>query len=96
MSYQVIAYRTDRRTATITLNGPDEVNTIVPPMLDELAHAVERATRDDDVKVIVLQGAGARSRRPPGGKPSRRRLGRSADLRFVPSRRPPTASRSAR
>ena len=54
----MIAYLRDRQTATITLNGPDEVNTIVPPMLDELAHAVERATRDDDVKVIVLQGAG--------------------------------------
>jgi enoyl-CoA hydratase len=59
MPYEAIHYRTDGPTATITLDGPDEVNTIVPPMLDELADAVERATRDHSVKVIVLQGAGS-------------------------------------
>lgn len=59
MPYEALVYRTDGPTATITLDGPDEVNTIVPPMLDELADAVDRATRDDAVKVIVLQGAGS-------------------------------------
>ena len=59
MPYEALVYRTDGSTATITLDGPDEVNTIVPPMLDELADAVDRATRDDAVKVIVLQGAGS-------------------------------------
>ena len=58
MTYQALAYHTDGPTATITLDGPDDVNTIVPPMLDELADAVDRATRDDRIKVIVLQGAG--------------------------------------
>jgi enoyl-CoA hydratase len=44
--------------ATITLNRPEHLNTIVPPMPDEVQAAVEEATRDADVKVIVLRGAG--------------------------------------
>ena len=44
--------------ATITLNRPDRLNTIVPPMPDEFEAAIERATLDPGVKVIVLRGAG--------------------------------------
>jgi enoyl-CoA hydratase len=43
---------------TITLNRPDRLNTIVPPMPDEFEAAIERATLDPGVKVIVLRGAG--------------------------------------
>lgn len=59
MNYEVIDYRTNEHTATVSLNGPDDTNTIVPPMLNELADAIGRATRDDDVNVIVLQGIGS-------------------------------------
>jgi enoyl-CoA hydratase len=58
MSYQTLLYETDGPIATITLNRPDQLNTIVPPMPDELEQAVQRAIRDMDVKVIVLRGAG--------------------------------------
>jgi enoyl-CoA hydratase len=44
--------------ATITLNRPDRLDTIVPPMPDEFEAAIERATLDPGVKVIVLRGAG--------------------------------------
>ena len=44
--------------ATITLNRPDRLNTIVPPMPDEFEATIERATLDPGVKVIVLRGAG--------------------------------------
>lgn len=44
--------------ATITLHRPDRLNTIVPPMPEEFAAAVRRATLDDRVKVIVVRGAG--------------------------------------
>ena len=44
--------------ATITLNRPDQLNTIVPPMPDEIEAAVGLAERDPEVKVIVLRGAG--------------------------------------
>src|SRR5205823_12110851 len=37
---------------------PEQLNTIVPPMPDELESAVRRATLAQEVKVIVLRGAG--------------------------------------
>jgi enoyl-CoA hydratase len=58
MSYETIIYEVAEQTATITLNRPQRLNTIVPPMPDELRDAVERATGEDAVKVIVLRGAG--------------------------------------
>ena len=58
MSYETVLYDTDGAIATITLNRPERLNTIVPPMPDELQDAVHRASRDGAVKVIVLRGAG--------------------------------------
>ena len=58
MPYQTLLYDTAEAIATITLNRPDRLNTIVPPMPDELEAAVQRATTDERVKVIVLRGAG--------------------------------------
>jgi enoyl-CoA hydratase len=58
MTYQTILYATDGPIATITLNRPEELNTIVAPMPDEVEHAVHTAVRDQSVKVIVLRGAG--------------------------------------
>lgn len=58
MSYQTIDYHVEDATAILTLNRPDDLNTIVPPMTDELDDAVGRAIRDPQVKVILLQGAG--------------------------------------
>jgi enoyl-CoA hydratase len=58
MSYETILYATDGPIATITLNRPDALNAIVPPMPDEVEQAVNAAVRDPQVKVIVLRGAG--------------------------------------
>lgn len=58
MSFQTLLYDTEDRIATITLNRPERLNTIVPPMPDELEAAVHRAIADEQVKVIVLRGAG--------------------------------------
>lgn len=57
-SYETILYATDGPVATITLNRPERLNTIVPPMPDEVEQAVAVATADEAVKVIVLRGAG--------------------------------------
>lgn len=51
-------YEMADQVATITLNRPERLNAIVPPMPDELEAAVHTATLDCDVKVIVLRGAG--------------------------------------
>jgi enoyl-CoA hydratase len=56
--YETLLYDTDARIATITLNRPDALNTIVPPMTDELEDAVNRAVLDREIRVIVLRGAG--------------------------------------
>jgi enoyl-CoA hydratase len=58
MKYQTILYDVDGPVATITLNRPDELNTIVPPMPDEIEAAVNEAVRDETVKVMILRGAG--------------------------------------
>src|SRR6185437_15013787 len=58
MTYETVLYETGGAIATITLNRPERLNTIVPPMPDELEDAVERASLDAAVKVIVLRGAG--------------------------------------
>ncbi|MBI3785898.1 MAG: crotonase/enoyl-CoA hydratase family protein [Deltaproteobacteria bacterium] len=58
MTYETILYERDGAVATITLNRPERLNTIVPPMPDELEHAVIAANRDAEVRVIVLRGAG--------------------------------------
>ena len=57
-SYRTILYATDGPIARVTLNRPDELNTIVAPMPDEVEDAVNTAVRDDSVKVIILRGAG--------------------------------------
>ena len=58
MDYQTILYSTDDAVATISLNRPERLNTIVPPMPEEIATAVDTANLDNDIKVIVLRGIG--------------------------------------
>jgi len=58
MPFQTLLYDNADGVATITLNRPRSLNTIVPPMPDELESAVHEAVADPEVKVIVLRGAG--------------------------------------
>jgi enoyl-CoA hydratase len=58
MTYQTILYDIDGAIATITLNRPERLNTIVPRLLEDLDAAVREANRDPAVKVLVLRGAG--------------------------------------
>jgi enoyl-CoA hydratase len=57
-SFETVLYSTDGAVATVTLNRPDRLNTIVPPMPDDVQAAVQLAVADHHVKVIVLRGAG--------------------------------------
>jgi 1,4-dihydroxy-2-naphthoyl-CoA synthase len=54
--FETLLYDTAGPTATITLNRPDRLTTIVPPMPDEFETAVREATLNPEVKVIVLRG----------------------------------------
>ncbi len=58
MDFETLLYNVDGAIATITFNRPDALNTIVPPMPDEVEAAVNEAVRDPGVKVIILRGAG--------------------------------------
>jgi enoyl-CoA hydratase len=44
--FETLLYAAARPVATITLNRPDQLNTIIPPMLDEIEAAVGLAERD--------------------------------------------------
>jgi 2-oxoglutaroyl-CoA hydrolase len=51
----------DDDVATITLDVPEKMNRVSMPARDELARLFEELGRDEDVRVIVLTGAGDRS-----------------------------------
>jgi enoyl-CoA hydratase len=53
-----LLYRVDERIARITLNRPERLNAITASTGRELREAVERANADDNVHVIVVDGAG--------------------------------------
>jgi len=58
MAYETILYDTQGAIASITLNRPERLNTIVPPLPEELEQAVIQANSDPAVRVIILRGAG--------------------------------------
>ncbi|HET6181321.1 MAG TPA: enoyl-CoA hydratase [Candidatus Sulfotelmatobacter sp.] len=58
MSTQETLYHVDSRVATITLNRPDKLNAWTSKMEDEVRSHLGNAEQDDDVRVIVLTGAG--------------------------------------
>jgi enoyl-CoA hydratase/carnithine racemase len=58
MSYEHILYDVQDRIATITLNRPDKLNAYTATMGAELEDAFLAANEDDDVRVIIVTGAG--------------------------------------
>jgi enoyl-CoA hydratase/carnithine racemase len=58
MTYEQILYDVRDRIATITLNRPERLNAWTPRMGQELIDAFATAGRDDDVRVIMVTGAG--------------------------------------
>ena len=58
MSYEQIRYDVGDGVLTITLHRPEKLNAFTPTMADELIKAFDAADADDDVRVIVVTGAG--------------------------------------
>lgn len=50
--------REDDAVALVTLNRPEKMNALSGTLITELRDAVERAEANDDVRVVVLTGAG--------------------------------------
>jgi enoyl-CoA hydratase/carnithine racemase len=58
MPTQQTLYNVANRVATITLNRPDKLNAWTALMESEVRSHMENAEQDDEVRVIVLTGAG--------------------------------------
>src|ERR1700722_13811516 len=58
MTYDEITYEVANLVAAITLNRPDKLNAWTQKMEEELGAAVRAAAADDQVRAIILTGAG--------------------------------------
>ncbi len=63
MEYETLLVSKDAAThvATITINRPDRLNTLSPQVFQELDAALAALEKDDDVRCLVVTGAGDRS-----------------------------------
>lgn len=57
--YEHLLYRAEDRVAHITLNRPEKRNALNKPLRNEIVAALKAAERDDEVSVILINGAGA-------------------------------------
>lgn len=58
MEYSQILFDVDDHIATITLNRPDRLNAFTGTMMTELIDAFDRTDADDDVRAVIVTGAG--------------------------------------
>jgi enoyl-CoA hydratase len=58
MGDTVLLERDGERVATLTLNRPERLNTIVPELIDDFLAALREVQADDRVRAIRLKGAG--------------------------------------
>jgi 2-(1,2-epoxy-1,2-dihydrophenyl)acetyl-CoA isomerase len=58
VTYEQITVARDGAVTTITLNRPDKLNALTAVMTDELIDAFTAAGRDEEVRAVVLTGAG--------------------------------------
>jgi len=58
MEYQTILLEKKNNIATLTLNRPEKLNALNPQMFVELVHAFRKVNQDDDIRVLVITGAG--------------------------------------
>jgi len=58
MSYEQIRYEVSEGILTLTLHRPDKLNAFTATMAKEVIDAFDAADADDDVRVVVVTGAG--------------------------------------
>ena len=46
------------RIGTLTLNRPEKLNALSPGLLAEFSQALDQIATDDDIKVVIIRGAG--------------------------------------
>ena len=60
-SYELVAYEVADGVATVTLNNPEKRNMLSGQMLIELVAAMKQARDADEVRAVVLTGAGEKA-----------------------------------
>lgn len=58
MAYETILYDVADNILTITLNRPEKLNAFTSQMMAEMIDAVDRADADDNIRAIIVTGAG--------------------------------------
>src|SRR3712207_2987759 len=58
MSFEEIRYEVQDHVLTITLHRPDRMNAFTQTMMRELIEAFDRIDADDDVRAVIVTGAG--------------------------------------
>lgn len=58
MSYEYILFEVQNRIATITLNRPEQLNSLNLEIIEEMARALEECEKRRDIRVVVVTGAG--------------------------------------
>jgi len=58
VSFDTLRYEVADRVCTLTLHRPDRLNAVTPTMIEELITAFDRIDADDDVRAVIVTGAG--------------------------------------
>jgi enoyl-CoA hydratase/carnithine racemase len=58
MTFETLTYAVDGRILTITLNRPERMNALTGQMCDDLIAAFDQADADDNIKAVIVTGAG--------------------------------------
>ncbi|MDY6827201.1 MAG: enoyl-CoA hydratase-related protein [Bacillota bacterium] len=61
MAYKFILYEKSEGLVTITINRPEVRNALTQALMEELGLAIEYAESDEEIRVLILTGAGDRS-----------------------------------
>jgi enoyl-CoA hydratase len=61
MEFRHVIYEKNEGIATITLNRPEALNALSKEVVEEILRAVEDARTDENIRVVVLTGAGEKA-----------------------------------
>jgi enoyl-CoA hydratase/carnithine racemase len=60
-TFETILYEVEERVAVITFNRPDRMNAMSIKLCEEVSAAIAEADADDEIKVVIVTGAGGRA-----------------------------------
>ena len=61
VTFEAVTVEADGRVGRLTLDRPHRMNTVTVDMLDEIEAAIDEFEADDDVRVVLVSGAGDRA-----------------------------------